>query len=90
MDTTDNDDVRMRVRDLVARYRRGDLSLEDFEYRLEALLGQLTGGDRDQERALREIVNALEVIRFTHLPESQPQAVDASMVRLERIMAELP
>ncbi|SDM82977.1 hypothetical protein [Actinacidiphila guanduensis] len=90
MDTTENDDVRMRVRDLVARYRRGDLSLEDFEYRLESLLGQLSGVDRDQDRALRGIVNALEVIRFTHLPESQLQAVDASMMQLERIMAELP
>jgi hypothetical protein len=87
---SDNNDVRAAVQDLVARYQQRSLGLEDFESQLEVLLHQFTVSDRDQDRALREIVNELEIIRFTRLPESQSQAVDESLKRLERIVSELP
>jgi hypothetical protein len=86
----DNDNVRAAVRDLMVLHRERRISLADFEFRLEILLGRFTDVTPDQDRALREIVNDLEIVRFVELPESQPRAVDESMERLERIMSDIP
>ncbi len=64
-----------RLRALRASISSGQASIDEAYYAFEGLTNLLENVTKSDERTLHDLVNDVERIRFTLLPENQPSAV---------------
>lgn len=65
-----NENISSKINHLLESYLRNQISLNDFQFHLEPLLGSFEGISKDDAEEIKRIVNQLEVIIYT-IPESE-------------------
>jgi hypothetical protein len=66
-----NEEARAGFASLRARTGGGELTVEEVGSEFERLTWSLAGVSREDDELLRSLVNEVELIRFTQLPETQ-------------------
>lgn len=82
-----NSNHLVALRRLRAELLAGRIGMEEACQDFERLTLLLDGIDSSEEQVLRSLVNDMERVRFTLLPENQPAAANEIFIRAEGIFA---
>jgi len=80
-----NRDVLVSLRKLRATVEAGGVQANEITEAFERLTYLLEGVDRPDEQLLHDMVNDVETVVFTRLPENQPAAVAGVLARAEAV-----
>lgn len=80
---SEGENLATKLQGLRTRLAADEMSVDDVYDALETLTYKLTRVSADADAALREMVNDIELARFTLLPADQAAAVDVVLARAQ-------
>ena len=79
-----NSDIYSKTEKLCENYLRDDISLKDFQFQLETVLGSFDAMNKTDVEELRKIINQLEIIIYTTPESSQINEVNQLIPKIFR------
>ncbi len=79
-----NSEIRLKTEILCRKYVANEISLRDFQFEIEPLLGSFSSVSDDDTETIRRIVNLLEVIIYTSPEHSQKAEVQPLIREIKR------
>lgn len=82
------ENITSKTKQLCERYLRDEISLQDFQFQLEPLLGSFDSMSIENIELVKTIINQLEIIIYTNLESSQKNKVRLIIPEILRYVEE--